>query len=113
MRVVVCKWLPGWWCSALTFYPWVLCSAKVAADSDLYTSIIYKHEAMHHSRQKAAYAANGWWGVAKWHLKYLFCWPFGKNDFRRQEETLAFRAQGFTDEEIDGILKKSPYFLWR
>lgn len=113
MKIVVSKWLPEWWCAALTFYPWVFVCARVAANQALFTSIVYRHEAVHYSRQKIAYEKHGWLGVTAWHLRYLLCWPVWKNDFRRQEETLAFQAQGFTTDEIGEILARKPYYLRR
>ena len=50
-------------------------------------------------------------GQLLWRFLYLFCLPRWYNFFRRRWETVAFRAQGISDDEIKKILAKAPYHL--
>jgi hypothetical protein len=72
-----------------------------------------EHERVHYEQQRrwALYGLGV--GLLAWFLLYLFFLPVWKNPFRDRWEREAYhKAQGYSDEVIDAILVRRPYYLW-
>lgn len=92
--------------SAITAWPVVL----VDPASD--TPTIRKHEGVHYAQQRRWALWGLGVGLVVWWLLYLVVLPVGWNWWRWRWEREAYLAQGFTAEEIAGVLREPPYYLW-
>jgi hypothetical protein len=52
-------------------------------------------------------------GLLVWFAFYLLALPALWNPWRRKWETEAYRSEGLTDEQIDELLSRAPYWLRR
>ena len=97
--------------SAITFYPWIFIYPYLLPAQRV---LILRHEQVHLAQQRRWTLYGLGIGLLMWHFLYLFCLPVGWNPWRRRWETEAYKkANGLKQEEIDAILCKAPYYLWR
>ena len=73
---------------------------------------IEKHEAVHYAQQRRWALWGVGVGLLVWFALYLLALPVGWNPWRYRWEREAYRANGFTDEEIAAMMREPPYYLW-
>lgn len=74
--------------------------------------LVLTHELIHYFQQKRWAIYGLGMGLLIWFILYLLVLPVGWNPFRRKWETEAFKAEHFSLDFINQILKKPPYYLW-
>ena len=105
MRVIETNILPPG-AAALTLFP-----IGILVKPGRMTDSLRVHEEEHWKDQRVWCLYGLGVGLLVWFLLYLLVLPFGWNPLRAHAERKAFRAQGYTDEEIDRKLRLAPYYL--
>ena len=98
------KWIGA---AAMTVYPFIIIDPRY-----LDNTILIEHEMVHIEQQKRWFKYGLGIGLLLWFFLYLLVLPVYWNPFRRKWETEAYKkAQKFSNEQIDEILSKAPYYL--
>lgn len=93
---------------AVTVWPLLFVDPDTILDG-----VLLRHEG-EHAKQQRRWAIYGLGiGLLVWHFLYLLVLPVGWNPFRERWERQAYQAgERYSDQMIDGILLKAPYYLW-
>jgi hypothetical protein len=107
MKIIKTKLVRYLNASAITIWPIIFAEP----DYEMYPGII-QHETVHYyqGRRWAIYGLGV--GLLVWWFLYMLVLPVGWNPFRKKWEKEAYRAEGFSDEQIDEFMRKPPYYLW-
>jgi len=91
---------------AFTMFPFIFVHKDLIDDPR-----VLLHEDVHYKQQKKWFIYGAGIGLILWFILYLFVLPFYWNPWRRRWETEAFMVDGYSQEQIDEILRKPPYYL--
>jgi hypothetical protein len=94
---------------AFTAYPVIFVSREVVSPTWLGNLLL--HERVHLGQQRRWALFGLGVGLLAWWVLYLAALPMWWNPLRRSAETEAYRAQGFTDAQINTWLTQAPYWL--
>ena len=103
------KWLMPPGALAFTAYPVIFVSREVVSPTRLGNLLL--HERVHLGQQRRWALFGLGVGLLAWWVLYLAALPMWWNPLRRSAETEAYRAQGFTDSQINTWLTQAPYWL--
>lgn len=96
---------------AVTAFPFIFVEPGQGAQL---LEVTLRHEGVHLRQQRRWFVYGLGVGLLAWHFLYLFCLPFGVNPWRRKWETEAFReGERYLPVQIDAVLSRPPYYLWR
>lgn len=96
--------------SAITAWPFIFIDPGL---TPTFKTGTLAHESVHLAQQRRWAIYGLGIGLLAWHFLYLLCLPVWKNPWRRKWETEAYmQGQKLDKEQIDGILKRRPYYLW-